>query len=151
MRVRNWCAVAIAVVFAVLMLWPCSVISAEEQSVVLRAILISAQNEPAAQDPRLEFVEYKLRRVLGFEYYKWLGERSAVVNAGTDVRLDLQDRHVLRVFVRETGKHVRLDVQWYRGDELVVSTTVRAERRTPVVLGGINEGGRTLIVTLTAE
>jgi hypothetical protein len=34
----------------------------------LRARLILASNDPAPQDSRLEDMEYKLRRVFGFEY-----------------------------------------------------------------------------------
>ncbi|MFH0915986.1 MAG: hypothetical protein V1912_06010, partial [bacterium] len=43
---------------------------------------------------------------------------------------------------------VRASVQWFRGDDLVLNTTVVTKRAHPVVLGGVAHDGGTLIVTL---
>lgn len=118
---------------------------------VLKAMMIRASNEPAAQDARLEIVEYKLRRIFGFEYYRFLNEASATVVGNAEAVLDLGGGHVLRVTTSDSDGGVRAAVRWFRGDALVLNTVVRVARRTPVILGGISEGGGTLIITLVAE
>jgi hypothetical protein len=132
-------------------LWGAAAWGAEHGPVTVRAVLIRASNEPAAQDARLENVEYKLRRIFGFEYYRFMGESSAALPAGGEATLDLGGGHRLRISMGDADGSVRAVVRWYRGDDLVLNTTVRAQRKTPVILGGASEGNGTLIITLTAE
>lgn len=124
---------------------------AEAAPVKIQATLILASNEPAAQDQRLDAVEYKLRRIFGFEYYRHYGEQSGIVNVPGATTLNLGSGYRLELRVSDAKEGVRTAVQWFRGDEVVLNTTVRMQRRVPVILGGISHGGGTLIVTLVAE
>ena len=46
---------------------------------------------------------------------------------------------------------IRANVRWLRGQDVVLNTTVGMKRNTPVILGGIQHEGGTLIVTLIAK
>jgi len=117
----------------------------------IKAMMILASNESSAQDLRLDAVEYKLRRIFGFEYYKHFGEASAMVNIPGNTTLDLGHGYRLKIRVSGADNGFKASVNWLRGDESVLNTTVKMKRRVPVILGGISHGGGTLIVTLTAE
>lgn len=119
--------------------------------VSLQATLIHASDRPSAQDPRLDPIEYQLRRTFRFEYYKHIGEGSAAVNLPGVTTLNLGAGFHLNLSVVDAGKgRVRAAVQWMRGNEVVLNTTVVMNRKIPVVLGGISHEGGTLIVTLVA-
>ncbi len=120
--------------------------------VTLEAMLILASNDPSAQDPRLDQIEYKLRRTFKFEYYRHYGGQSAIVNLPGQTSLDLGHGYRLSVSASEASDdRVRAGIQWFRGDEVVLNTTVVMSRGTPVVLGGVPHEGGTLIVTLVAR
>ncbi|MFH0953746.1 MAG: hypothetical protein V1873_05410 [Verrucomicrobiota bacterium] len=119
--------------------------------VSLEATMILASNEPAAQDQRLDAVEYKLRRIFGFEYYRYYGGGSAIVNLPGDTTISLGHGYRLSISAGSKDGRVRAGIRWLRGDEVVLNTTVNMERGTPVILGGIAHEGGTLIVTLTAK
>lgn len=148
MLARNYFA---TVVLAIASLWLASVVDAESGPIIIHALLIRASNEPAAQDARLEKVEYKLRRIFGFEYYRYMGESSTVLADGADGVLSFGGGHRLHVGLRGGGDSIRAEVRWYRGDDLVLNTTVRLQRQVPVILGGISDGPGTLIITFTAQ
>jgi hypothetical protein len=117
--------------------------------VSVEATLILASNDPAPQDQRLDAIEFKLRRMFRFEYYRHFGEGNAVVNLPGQTSLSLG--HDNRLDVSASGAEddkVRASVQWFRGAELVLNTTVVTKRGHPVVLGGVAHDGGTLIVTL---
>jgi len=126
-------------------------LSAGAEPLGIKATLILASDQPAAQDLRLDAVEYKLRRIFGFEYYKHYGEASAMVNVPGSTTLDLG--HGFRLLIKVSGADggFRAKVNWLRGDQSVLNTAVKMKRRTPVILGGISHEGGTLIVTLVAE
>jgi hypothetical protein len=120
--------------------------------VTIQATMILASNDPAPLDSRLDKVEYKLRRIFGFEYYRHYGEGTALLNLPGDSILELG--HGFRLAISASGSRddkIRTSVQWFRGDEMVLNTTVGMKRGVPVILGGISHGGGTLIVTLVAE
>ena len=119
--------------------------------VTIQATLILASNDPAPLDSRLDKVEYKLRRIFGFEYYKYYGEGTALLNLPGESTVDLGHGFRLSISASGSGDKLRTSVQWYRGDEMVLNTTVGMKRGVPVILGGISHGGGTLIVTLVAE
>lgn len=122
------------------------------EPVTIQATLILASNDPAPLDSRLGKVEYKLRRIFGFEYYKHYGEGAAVLNLPGQSAVDLG--HGFRLSISASGSKddkIRMSVQWFREDEMVLNTTVGMKRGVPVILGGISHGGGTLIVTLVAE
>lgn len=122
------------------------------EPVTIQAMLILASNDPAPLDSRLDKVEYKLRRIFGFEYYKHYGEGAAVLNLPGQSSVELG--HGFRLNLTSSGSKddkIRTSVQWFRGDEMVLNTTVGMKRGVPVILGGISHDGGTLIVTLVAE
>lgn len=122
------------------------------EPVSIQATMILASNDPAPLDSRLDKVEYKLRRIFGFEYYRHYGEGSVLLNLPGQSTIDLG--HGFRLSIAASGSRddkIRTTVQWFRGDELVLNTTVGMKSGVPVILGGISHGGGTLIVTLVAE
>ena len=120
--------------------------------VTIRAVLILASDRQAAQDPRLDLVEYKLRRMFRFEYYRHYGEGSAAVPLPGQATLELGRGFRLKLSASSAGKgQIRAGVHWLRGDEVVLNTAVAMNPGIPVILGGISHEGGTLIVTLTAE
>lgn len=117
--------------------------------VSVEATLILASNDPAPQDQRLDAVEFKLRRMFRFEYYRHFGEGTSVVNLPGQASLSLGHGNRLDVAASDAkDDKVRASVQWFRGNELVLNTTVVTKRDHPVVLGGVAHDGGTLIVTL---
>lgn len=116
-----------------------------------KAVMIYASDEPAPLDRRLEDIEYRLRRMLKFEHYKHSGEGSLTLNLPGSGVISLGNGHQLRVSATDAGGgKVRAQVQWVRGGQALVSTTVKLSRRSPAVLGGISERQGRLIVCLTA-
>lgn len=118
---------------------------AHAEAVQLQAMMIQAQNEPAPMDRRLERVEYKLRRVFGFNYYSYVGEGSLMLNAGSEATMSLPRGHSLRIRLGGKGK---AEVRWFRDGEALLSTSVGLSRNSPVVLGGVPSDGGTLILVL---
>ena len=123
-----------------------------QQVVSIQATMIHASDTPVAQDPRLDNIEYQLRRTFRFEYYKHIGEGSAAVNLPGATVLSLGGGFQLNLSAADAGKgRVRATVQWMRGGDVVLNTTVVMNRGVPVVLGGISHEGGTLIITLVAQ
>ena len=120
--------------------------------VTIQATMILASNDRAPMDSRLETIEYKLRRVFGFEYYRHYGEASVSLSLPSQTTMDLG--HGFSLVVNATGSHdgkIRAGVMWLRGAETVLNTTVSMNRNTPVILGGVQHENGTLIVSLTAR
>jgi hypothetical protein len=152
MRVRDQFGIGAMLVLAA-GLWLAAGLPARAQEVVtIQATMILASDQPTAQDPRLDNIEYKLRRTFRFEYYKHIGEGSAAVNLPGATVLNLGGGFQLNLAAADAGKgRVRAAVQWMRGGDAVLNTTVVMSRGVPVVLGGISHEGGTLIVTLVAQ
>jgi len=120
-------------------------------TVTFKAVLIYASDEPAPLDRRLEAIEYKLRRMLKFAHYRHSGEGSITLNLPGAGAIPLAGGHQVRISATDAGgQNVRAQVQWLRGGQALVSTTVKLGRRSPAVLGGISERNGQLIVCLTA-
>ena len=126
-----------------------NVSTAAAQTVNFRARLILASNQAAAQDMRLEDLEYKLRRVFGFEYYSLLaeGEGVADVRGQTSIRLDGDSRLQIAAAPARGGQ-VRANVQWTRNGVVVLNTTVVMGRGAGVILGGVSHEKGTLLIAL---
>ena len=151
MRAHKTSHVFVSVLLAAACLLATAAVSRAEP-VTIQATLILASNEQAPLDSRLDKVEYKLRRIFGFEYYRHYGEGTAVLNLPGQSTLDLG--HGFRLSISTDSSRddkIRASVQWFRGDEMVLNTTVGMKRGVPVILGGISHGSGTLIVTLVAE
>jgi len=120
----------------------------EPQMVTLKALLIQAQNESAPIDRRLEKVEYKLRRVFGFQFYKYVGEGTITLPGAGSGSIDLPDGYRLNVRLKKGGK---VEVHWVKDEKALLSTSVSVSKKAPVVLGGIPSNGGKLILVLTQE
>jgi len=118
---------------------------ARAEALTLHAMMIQAQNDPAPMDRRLEKVEFKLRRVFGFNYYSYVGEGSIVLGSGSEGTMSLPNGHRLTIRLGGKGK---AEVRWYRDSEALLSTSVGLSRNSPVVLGGVPSDGGTLILVL---
>mgnify|MGYP001250035187 CR=1 FL=1 len=127
-------------------------VSAAAEVVDLDAMLILASNDPAPLDRRLERVEFQLRPLFRFEYYRHMGGSSASVNLPGTTSIALGDGHHLEVrATARDGKKVRAEVRWFRGDQPLLSTGVNLQPGKPVILGGVPHDKGKLIVTLTAR
>ncbi len=123
-------------------------VHADDGMVTLQALMIQAQNESAPIDRRLEKVEYKLRRVFGFQFYRYVGEGSLALPSRGDGTISLPDGHRLQIRLGGRGGHA--EVRWSRNNEPLLSTSVALSRNAPIVLGGIPANGGKLILVLTA-
>lgn len=138
-------------------LWLCllccfAVAALAENLVSLEATLIQASDRQSAQDARLDFIEYQLRRMFRFEYYRYLGSARASVGLPGTVLLELGNEHRIRAVLTDGGRgRVRASVQWLRGDDVLLNTTVLMNRAAPVVLGGVGHEDGTAIVVLVAR
>jgi hypothetical protein len=124
-------------------------VHADDGLVTLQALMIQAQNESAPIDRRLEKVEYKLRRVFGFQFYRFVGEGNIALPSRGDGTISLPDGHRLQIRLGGRGGHA--EVRWSRNNEPLLSTSVALSRNAPVVLGGIPANGGKLILVLTAQ
>lgn len=122
---------------------------AEDGMLSLQVLMIQAQNESAPIDRRLEKVEYKLRRVFGFQFYRYIGEGSVSLPQRGEGSVSLPDGH--RLQIRLGGKGGHAEVRWFRNQEPLLSTSVGISRDAPIVLGGIPSNGGKLILVLTAK
>jgi hypothetical protein len=120
----------------------------QEGTVTLQVLMIQAQNESAPIDRRLEKVEYKLRRVFGFQFYRYVGEGNISLPSRGQGEISLPDGHRLTLSLGGKGK---AEVRWFRNEEPLLSTSVGLSREAPVVLGGVPANGGKLILVLTAQ
>lgn len=117
----------------------------------VEAMLILASNDPAPLDLRLERVEYKLRPLFRFEYYRHLGEGRGILNLPGETTLALGDGHYLELRGSAKDGGTRMEVRWLRGGQALLNTAVNLKPGKPVILGGVPHEKGTLIVTLTAQ
>ena len=119
----------------------------------LQAVMIHASNSPAPIDRRLENIEYKLRRVFGFEHYRHVGEGSVTISLPGEGTIDLGGgyRLMLRSSNTKDGR-IRTQVTWSKGGATLLSTSTKVRRGAPpTVIGGASQGGGKLIVTLVVK
>lgn len=120
------------------------------QVVTVKALMIQAQNESAPIDRRLEQVEFKLRRVFGFQFYKYVAEGSITLSPGAQGTIALDNGHRLVVQLAG-GSRNKAEVRWFQDQRPLLSTSVKLSRDGPLVLGGVPVDGGKLIVVLTAQ
>lgn len=118
------------------------------QTVSLDAMLIHASDRPAALDTRLDRIEYRLRRIFQFEHYGFMSETRTLITLPSESRVDLGHGYVLRVNASSRDGRIRAEIQWYRGGERLMSTSISQRRGVPAILGGPPHDGGTLILIL---
>ena len=117
----------------------------------LDAMLILASDDAAPLDRRLERVEFKLRPLFRFQYYRFLGEGSGAFQLPGETSIALGDGHYLQLRGTAKDDGTRVEVRWFRGDQPLLNTAVVLKKGKPVILGGVPQGNGKLIVTLTAR
>lgn len=136
---------------SILLLLTLAASSAWAGMVSLDAMLILASDDPAPLDRRLERVEFKLRPLFRFQYYRFLGEGSGSLNLPGETTVALGDGHYLQLRGSEKDDATRVEVRWFRGDQPLLNTAVNLKKGKPVILGGVPQGTGKLIITLTAR
>ena len=139
-------------ILPIALIFLCTAVSATAENVTFNALLIHASNEPSAQDLRLEKVEYRLRRIFGFTFYKHYGE--ATMTSPLPGRFTLSMGHGNSLSISASGAkkgRVEAKIEWTSGGNTMLNTTVVMTRGTPVILGGGQQDNGTLIVAITAE
>lgn len=122
----------------------------EVNLVTLKVLMIQAQNDSAPIDRRLERVEYKLRRVFGFQFYKYVGEGSISLPPGGQGTIELEQGHHLKIKLGG-GRGGNAEVRWIHENRALLSTSVKLSGDGPLVLGGVPSNGGKLILVLTAR
>jgi hypothetical protein len=119
------------------------------ETVTFDAMLIHASDDQTPMDRRLEKVEYQLRRMFKFQYYKHYGEGSAAVTLPGETTIDFGHGFSLKINATAKDGKIRAEVVWKKADGTVLlSTTVVAKRGQQLILGGVPHERGTLIVTL---
>ena len=127
------------------------VVQAADKPVQFEAMMILASNDSAPLDRRLERVEFQLRRMFRFEYYRHMGSGQASAILPSKFTLDLGHGHQLAIDASGKGDRIRSSVVWYRDGKSVLNTAVGMKPGSHAILGGIPYDGGTLIITLVAR
>ena len=125
--------------------------SAQAEGANIEALLILASNNPAPLDARLDKVEYRLRRIFGFETYRYYGGGSTVIALPGQSILALGNGNNLTINARSKKGRIEAQIVWEKEGERVLNTTVAMSKNTPVILGGSTQPDGTLIIVLTAN
>lgn len=128
-----------------------TVARAGDGAVTIEAMMIHASNEAAPMDQRLEKVEFQLRRIFGFQFYKHYGEGQAMLHLPGQTTVALGHGFHLEINAQHRDGKIRAQVNWIRGGESLLNTTVSMKPGNHVILGGVPFEGGTLIVTLVAR
>ena len=125
--------------------------SAQAEEANIEALLILASNNPAPLDARLDKVEYRLRRIFGFETYRYHGSGSTILSLPGQTILALGNGNNLTINARSKKGRIEAQIVWEKEGERVLNTTVAMSKNTPVILGGSTQPDGTLIIVLTAN
>lgn len=112
---------------------PRASLAAAGGSTSVRAILFVASNQRGAADPKLRAYEPVLRSNLRFESYRYMGENSAAVTAGSTATLSLPGGNRVELERDKSGGPVRV----HRGGAVVSVAPGK-----PVVLMGGPSGNK---------
>jgi len=122
----------------------------DQGRVTINVLMIQAQNDSAPIDRRLERVEYKLRRVFGFQFYKYVGQGSITLPRGEQGVIELEQGHRLQIRLGG-GKGKNAEVRWMHENQALLSTSVKLSGDSPLVLGGVPSNGGKLILVLSSN
>lgn len=125
--------------------------NAQAEQANIEALLILASNNPAPLDARLDKVEYRLRRIFGFETYRYYGDGSTILSLPGQSILALGNGNNLTINARSKKGRIEAQIVWEKEGERVLNTTVAMSKNTPVILGGSTQPDGTLIIVLTAN
>ncbi|MDA0578174.1 MAG: hypothetical protein O3B24_08750 [Verrucomicrobia bacterium] len=125
----------------------------QADEVQISATLIRASNDAAPGDGRLKGIESKLRSTFGFKSYQHYGGGSAkaAVPSSASVSLGHGNSLTLKLSPAE-GNRVEAAINWRGPSGTVLSPTVVLTRGgPPVILGGAQQDGGTMIISVSAR
>ncbi len=126
-------------------------LAAAQQTVTMDVLLIHASDRPAALDTRLDRVEFRLRRIFGFEHYGFLQQERTLLTLPTQTRVRLVTGHVVQLRAERLNGRIRAHIEWYQDQERLVATTITQRRGVPAILGGPPHDEGNLILVLEFE
>ena len=136
-------------VIAAIWVWASTAVSVvAQETVTLDAMLIHASNRPAALDTRLDRVEYRLRRVFGFEHYGFVNQSQTLLTLPAHTRMDLVGGYVMQIDASSRDGRIRANVQWFQNGRRLLSTSIAQRRGVPAILGGPPHDEGALILVL---
>lgn len=111
--------------------------TAADDSVSVRAILVSASREAGESDKALAPYESNLRRILRFESFRRLGAGRAKAELPGEGSFSVGQGQTLRFRADEAGEgRVRLQLEWQGGSRTLMRTGLVLRHGVPAVLGG---------------
>jgi len=119
----------------------------------VRAILITATNLKREADPKLAPYEAELQRNLPLSSFRYVGEGSAAVTAGSKSVISLErGNRVEFEGERSGGRGIRMKILWQGGRTVIMNTTLTLQPGVPAVLGRRPSGdAETPIILLIAR
>jgi|GEM_PF-682560 hypothetical protein len=121
---------------------------AQGQTIEMEAMLIHASDRPAALDTRLDKIEFKLRRMFRFEHYGYMGGAKTIVTLPSSTVLALGHGYTLHVQAASSKGRMRAELEWKKGNQSLMKSTLSQSRGVPAILGGPPHEGGTLILVL---
>lgn len=125
--------------------------AAAQQTVTLDLLLIHASDQPAALDTRLDRVEFRLRRIFGFEHYGFMQQQRTVLTLPTQTRVPLVTGQVVQLRAEARNGRIRTHIEWYQDQERLLATSLTQRRGVPAILGGPPHAEGNLILVLEYE
>ncbi len=122
-----------------------------QSTVTLDMLLIHASDRPAALDTRLDRVEFRLRRIFGFEHYGFLQQQRTLMTLPTSTRLQLVTGHVVQIQAERRDGRIRAHIEWFEKRERLLATSITQRRGVPAILGGPPHDEGSLILVLEFE
>jgi len=128
-------------------------ITTGSESASVTGILILATDDAGDTDARLKSYEPTLRRLFKFQGYKQIGRSRTSMAVPGDGVLNFGNDELLIETTGNGSGSIRAKVQWRRGNNTMINTTVRMRPGVPTLLGGPKQAGGegNLIVILVAD
>lgn len=121
-------------------------------AVRVEATLIRASNADAPKDARLNRFEPNLRRIFRFKSYQHYGGGEASASAPSTAAINLGHGNRVKVTIQSAeGNRVEAGINWQGPAGTVLNTSVGMSRGVPVILGGGQQDGGTMIIAITAR
>ncbi len=136
----------------IVMVFGAMVSTAAAQQARIEARLIHATNTARPADPSLAALEPKLRNIFKFQSYQSVGSGAVTANLPSTPNLGLGRGNRLELALAPGGGNkVQAGIKWFGPSGKVIETTMVMTRGVPVILGGGQQDGGTMIIAVTAR
>ena len=125
--------------------------SAGARAAEIEATLILASNDPAPLDTRLDGIEFRLRKVIPYEHFRLIDQKSVNLSLPGQTSLSLGQGFALSIDASKADGGVRAKVNWTQGTNSLVNSSVVLKKGSPAVLGGIPHQNGKLLVLLRSK